>query len=207
MGLPLVELLRGYGLRVTALDLRDAAAEPLAPSRLARLPSDVELYLTPVWRGTETELEAIGLRVREYSIVVLAVPVPEFEAAVALIAPQMASGSLLMDIASTKETPVRLMLTHAASDVAVLGTHPLFGPSLVHRMAGWNVVLVETTRCLRGSAWYSFIERFFRDQGAILTECESGAHHDKMVAVTSWPRTSSTSRSPGFSITRPESSA
>jgi prephenate dehydrogenase len=183
MGLPLVELLKSYGLRVAALDLRDAAAEPLAPSLRTRL-SDVRLYLTPASRATAADLQAIGLRVSEYSVVVIAVPVPEFEAAAALIAPQMASGSLLMDITSTKEIPIRLMLTHAPADVAVLGTHPLFGPSLVPRMGGWNVVLVETARCPRGSRWYSFIERFFSQQGAIITECDTGAHHDKMVAVT-----------------------
>jgi prephenate dehydrogenase len=179
MGVPFVKILRRHGLRVAILDLQHAV-----PGNGARHPRGVPVYRIPVSPRGRTNLEGAGLRLADYSVVVMAVPIPQFDAAMRVVGPGLARGSLVMDIASTKALPLRSMLAHTRPGVAVLGTHPLFGPRLVPRMAGWNVVLVATARCRRRSAWYEWTRRFFGRQGATITECPSAAEHDAKVAIT-----------------------
>ena len=46
------------------------------------------------------------------------------------VAPHMHPGSLIMDVTSIKSGPVKAMKTYAPKGVEVLGTHPMFGPTM-----------------------------------------------------------------------------
>jgi prephenate dehydrogenase len=61
-------------------------------------------------------------------IVVLAVPVDQFAAAIATIRPHLRPGTLVLDVGSVKVGPCAVMRRDLPDDVEILGTHPLFGP-------------------------------------------------------------------------------
>lgn len=61
-------------------------------------------------------------------VVILAVPVSVLAEAVAMIAPHLRPGTLVVDVGSVKMLPVEQMRAGLPADVEILGTHPLFGP-------------------------------------------------------------------------------
>jgi len=64
-------------------------------------------------------------------VVILAVPISEFEKVVKTIAPNLKRGSVLIDTCSVKVFPTTLMQKNVHKDVSILGTHPLWGPESV----------------------------------------------------------------------------
>lgn len=61
-------------------------------------------------------------------IIILAIPVQHLEKLLRELGPLVQSGTLVIDVASVKVKPVALMQHYLASDVEIIGTHPLFGP-------------------------------------------------------------------------------
>jgi prephenate dehydrogenase len=75
-------------------------------------------------------------------IVVLAVPVQKMEAVLKKLAPQLKRGALVIDVASVKIKPTELMQKLLPKTVAIVGTHPLFGPqSGKSGVKGLNIAL------------------------------------------------------------------
>jgi prephenate dehydrogenase len=83
--------------------------------------------------------------------------------------------ALLMDVTSVKRAPVDAMLR--ASCASVVGTHPMFAPS-VHSLQGQRVVLCPG----RGREWEEWVRRMFHARGLVVTEADP-AHHDRVMAV------------------------
>ncbi|MDD3471986.1 MAG: prephenate dehydrogenase/arogenate dehydrogenase family protein [Syntrophaceae bacterium] len=75
----------------------------------------------------KTNLTELSDFVTLCDINILAVPVPEISKITKLIGPLLKQHSLLMDIASLKEKPLRSMMDHCQCEI--IGTHPMFGPS------------------------------------------------------------------------------
>ncbi|WP_409950393.1 prephenate dehydrogenase/arogenate dehydrogenase family protein, partial [Gemmatimonas sp.] len=71
-------------------------------------------------------------------VTVISVPIDRTEAVIREVGPHVREDALLMDVTSLKEAPVRAMLE--ATRGSVVGTHPMFGPS-VHTLQGQRVVL------------------------------------------------------------------
>ncbi|SDT06216.1 prephenate dehydrogenase [Bradyrhizobium canariense] len=61
-------------------------------------------------------------------IIILAVPVNRFEESVAAISPHLKPGSLVLDVGSVKMIPAEIMRRGLPEHVAIIATHPLFGP-------------------------------------------------------------------------------
>ena len=61
-------------------------------------------------------------------VVILAMPVDRLGEAVAAIGPHLTPGALVLDVASVKVGPARLMAEQLPPQVDIIGTHPLFGP-------------------------------------------------------------------------------
>ncbi len=117
--------------------------------------------------------------IRTSDIVMISVPINDTENTIREIAPKMPAGSLLMDITSIKTTPVKAMLRYAPSDVEILGTHPMFGPSIPD-IRGQTVIFTPVEgRCKK---WLSIIRSLYEDNGAHI-EIMSPEQHDKMMAV------------------------
>jgi prephenate dehydrogenase len=107
-------------------------------------------------------------------IVVVAVPVASTIDIIREVGPLLPDETLLMDLTSLKEKPVREML--AASRAEVIGCHPLFGPD-APSMNGQNIVLCPA----RGGRWLGFLQGIFAKNGARLT-ITSPAEHDRVMA-------------------------
>ncbi|MDE1768206.1 MAG: prephenate dehydrogenase/arogenate dehydrogenase family protein [Candidatus Micrarchaeota archaeon] len=78
---------------------------------------------------------------RSADLVIISVMPGRFEPVVKEIAPQLTGEQRVIDIASVKEEPVRIMHKHLKG-ITVLGTHPMFGPSA--EPEGQNFVLTPT---------------------------------------------------------------
>jgi len=120
-----------------------------------------------------------GMSLRELAalcrVVIVAVPIAATEGVIRAVGPLLPAGSLLMDMTSLKEAPVRAML--AATEAEVLGCHPLFGPDCPS-LAGQNIVLCPG----RGDGWLGAMEALFAKNGARVT-VTTPRKHDRMMAL------------------------
>lgn len=108
-------------------------------------------------------------------VVVISVPIDVTEAVIREVGPHVREEALLMDVTSVKEAPMRAMLE--STRASVLGTHPMFGPS-VHTLQGQRVVLCRG----RGDAWADWIAQTFVARGLVLTET-TPRQHDRAMSV------------------------
>lgn len=112
-------------------------------------------------------------------IVIVSVPINVTEETIAEFAPKMKAGSLLMDFTSIKVKPVEAMRKFTPSDVEILGTHPMFGPT-IRTIRGQTVILVPVKG--RSEKWFPVIKELFEKGGAHV-EITTAAEHDRLVSV------------------------
>jgi prephenate dehydrogenase len=117
--------------------------------------------------------------ISESDILIVSVPINVTEDTIAEIAPKMKAGSLLMDFTSVKVKPVEAMRKFAPQDVEILGTHPMFGPT-IHTIRGQTVILVPVIG--RSEKWFPVIRKLFEESGANV-EITTAAEHDMLVSV------------------------
>lgn len=118
-------------------------------------------------------LEDIG----DMDIVIISVPIDKTSEVIREVAPRMKGGSLLSDLTSLKEFPVREMLKFSSEDVSVIGMHPLFGPLTPVRH---QTVILTPGRDPHG--YITLLEEILQESGArvvIMTPEE----HDRLMAV------------------------
>ncbi len=115
--------------------------------------------------------------IKSSDIIMISVPINITEKTIAEIAPKMTAGSLLMDITSIKTGAMGAMLKYTPLDVEVLGTHPMFGPSIPDIRG--QIVIFTPGRC---SKWLPVIRSLYADNGAHI-EIMDAVQHDKMMAV------------------------
>ncbi|KKG08603.1 prephenate dehydrogenase [Methanosarcina sp. 2.H.A.1B.4] len=123
-----------------------------------------------------SDLEAA---IPENDIVIVSVPINATEETIAEVAPKMKAGSLLMDFTSTKVKPVEAMRRFAPANVEILGTHPMFGPT-IPTIRGQTVILVPVNG--RSEKWFPGIRQLFEESGAHV-EITTAAEHDRLVSV------------------------
>jgi len=112
-------------------------------------------------------------------IVIVTVPINITEKVISETAPKMKSGSLLMDFTSLKVGATEAMKEYAAQGVEILGTHPMFGPS-IPSLHGQTFILTPIEgRCEK---WFPVMRSLFEDNGAHI-EVISPAEHDRFVSV------------------------
>ncbi len=117
--------------------------------------------------------------IRSSDIVMISVPINITQKTISHIAPKMSAGSLLMDITSIKTGPVEAMIKHAPPDVEILGSHPMFGPSIPD-IRGQIVIFTPVNG--RSSKWLPIIRKLYEDNGAHI-EIMDTVEHDRMMAV------------------------
>ena len=108
-------------------------------------------------------------------VTVVSVPIGVTEEVIRAVGPHVREDGLLMDVTSVKEAPVAAML--AATRGSVVGTHPMFGPS-VHTLQGQRVVLCRA----RGDAWADWVAANLAARGLVVTET-TPEHHDRAMSV------------------------
>lgn len=108
-------------------------------------------------------------------IVIISVPIDVTIQVIKEIAPFVKEDALLMDFTSLKKEPVETMLKYSKS--AVIGAHPVFGPS-VKTIKNQTVVLCPA----RPKRWLSWLQDILKRNGA-LVRITTPEKHDKMMSI------------------------
>ncbi len=108
-------------------------------------------------------------------VVVISVPIESTVQVINALGPRVRPNALIMDVTSIKEAPVEAMLR--ASRASVVGTHPLFGPS-VHSLQGQRIVVTPG----RGEQWLSWLQSMLRARGLSIKET-TPREHDRAMAI------------------------
>jgi prephenate dehydrogenase len=122
----------------------------------------------------ETELTP-GDAAQVSDVTVISVPIDVTPQVIREIGPRVRSDSLLMDVTSVKSEPMQVMLE--STKAGVVGTHPMFGPS-VHSVQGQRVVVCRG----RGDQWAEWVSSMFVARGLAVVET-TAEHHDRMMAT------------------------
>ncbi len=116
--------------------------------------------------------------VKNADVVLLSVPIDNFEEVVEQLCPYTHSGQVIVDITSIKVFPVETMHKYIKTGL-VLGAHPMFGPG-ARSIVNQNFVLTPTNE--EETALAQKISKYLEAHGAratIMTPNE----HDEMMAV------------------------
>ena len=144
IGGSLLQAVRQLGVEVVGYDVDSAAAAAASASGYPVAPTD-------------------AAAVHGADLVVLAMPLPEVRAAIASVAPHLASGALLTDVGTLKQ-PVVNAARELAPQVTFVGGHPLAGVEetgwnaadpLLFRDAPWALAIEDDTSLV---AWLRLAE-------------------------------------------------
>ena len=155
-GRALSELLLDAGREVRAFDPNIAAPAPMGAASLADL-------------------------VRGAGEVVLALPIAEIAAAARALRPHLDRDHLLVDVASVKHGPVRVLTEILGRDIPWVATHPLFGPTSIALGERPLVTVVCPNPLHPGAA--SRARAFFTSLGSEVIE-QDAVEHDRAMAST-----------------------
>lgn len=125
--------------------------------------ADVDTQLSPA------EAAAVA------DVVVISVPIGATVDVIRQLGPCLRPDALLMDVTSVKSGPLEAML--ASTQASVVGTHPLFGPT-VHSLQGQRVVVTPG----RGDKWLAWLKTMFCARGLLLLET-TAEDHDRTMAI------------------------
>lgn len=139
---------------------------------MARLFSDLGHRVLLV--DTDTTLRA-GEAAAVADVTVVSVPIDVTEQVIGVVGPHVREDALLMDVTSVKEAPLQAMLQ--STQGSVVGTHPMFGPS-VHTLQGQRVVICRG----RGDVWADWVAQSFAARGLVIAET-TATHHDRAMSV------------------------
>jgi chorismate mutase/prephenate dehydrogenase len=108
-------------------------------------------------------------------VTIVSVPIDATDAVIRAVGPHVRADALLMDVTSVKEAPMQAMLE--ATTASVVGTHPMFGPS-VHTLQGQRMVICRG----RGDAWGDWVAQSLAARGLMITET-TATQHDRAMSV------------------------
>jgi len=114
--------------------------------------------------------------VRHCPAIVVSVPIKATIEVIKEVGPLMPEKSLLMDLTSLKEAPVKAMLRSSCSEV--IGLHPLFGPE-TKALTGHNIVICPA----RTQKWLPWVKGVFQKNQARLIETTPKRHDEWMALV------------------------
>lgn len=109
-------------------------------------------------------------------VVIVSVPIDTTVELIQRIGPLVREQALLMDVTSIKVAPLKAMLESCRG--SVIGTHPLFDPS-VHSLQGQRVVLCRG----RGDDWFDWLQQMLCARGLVLMESTPDQHDHAMSIV------------------------
>jgi len=111
-------------------------------------------------------------------IIIISVPIDNFEQVISQIAPYTNPGQLILDITSLKVRPVEIMHNYFKAE-NILGTHPVFGPGATG-IKGQNFILTPTNSL--ETALASKVRTFLETRGANVS-LMTPREHDEMMSV------------------------
>lgn len=138
-------------------------------------------------RGRSEVAEKLGVNftstpeeiIPDCDVVIVSVPIDITPEIIRQTAPLMKPGSLLMDLTSIKKKPVEAMIESAPEGVELLGTHPMFGPSIPSLQGQTFILTPVENRCEK---WFPIIQDLLEKHGAHI-EIITPQEHDHIVSV------------------------
>lgn len=113
-------------------------------------------------------------------MVIPSVPISAMKSILERIRPLLNSDSMVVDVCSVKTYPVKWMMELLPPDVAILATHPMFGPdSAGDTLAGQKIVLC---RQRIDSDRYNCISDYLKSWRLVVIETTPEAHDRQMAA-------------------------
>ena len=123
---------------------------------------------------TSTSIEVV----KHADVVLISVPIDNFEEVVKQLQPHLHSNQIIIDITSVKVMPVEEMHKHIKTGT-VLGAHPVFGPG-ARDITNQNFVLTPTNE--KETALAQKTKQYLETRGARVT-LMTPHEHDEMMAV------------------------
>ncbi len=129
-----------------------------------------------------TPKASIGEVIQSADIIIPAVSIRSFEAVVLEIGKFINPSQTIIDVCSVKEYPVNILKKHLPKNIAIIATHPMFGPTSIAKKEGllaglplviYNVSSPETI--------FACVKHYFQSLGIQVTEMNP-QEHDKLVA-------------------------
>ena len=121
-----------------------------------------------------TNVEAV----KKADVILLSVPIDDFEEVIKQICPYIHPEQIIIDITSIKESPVEIMHKHIKRGLT-LGVHPMFGPG-ARDITNQNFVLTPTNKKERALA--QKVREYLETRGARVTVM-TPHQHDEMMSV------------------------
>ena len=137
-----------------------------------------EAKLLEAKRQLGVEIATNAEAVKNADVVLVSVPIDNFEEVVKQICPYTHSGQVIIDITSIKVFPVETMHKHIKAGL-VLGTHPVFGPG-ARDIVNQNFVLTPIND--EETALAQKVGKYLEARGARATMM-TPYEHDEMMAV------------------------
>ena len=132
-------------------------------------------------------IEAVGAskatleEVCDQPYVILCVPISAMQPTLEKIAPMLAHDVVVVDVCSVKTYPLDWMQQRLPDHVAILGTHPMFGPdSAADSLQDRKIVLCNVTT---PEVIYRKIRLYLRGRGLDVIE-SSPEEHDRQIAIS-----------------------
>ena len=110
-------------------------------------------------------------------ILVISVPINSTTSVIREVAPFMKKGSLMIDVTSVKEEPLKAMQENLPSNVEYIPTHPVFGPRTTELD---NQVIVLTAP--EKGKWYKKVYDYLSGKNMRVIET-TAEHHDYMMSI------------------------
>lgn len=137
----------------------------------------LENYFEIVWNDQEKGVPIEEAASKE--MVIIAVPIQEFESVIRRIKNKTKKNALIIDVCSVKVKPVKIMKRLLQRNVQILATHPLFGPqSSANGLKGLSIVLCPV-RIHNLNAIKDFLEKL-----GLKVIISNAKEHDKQMAKT-----------------------
>lgn len=127
--------------------------------------------------GIEATTE-VASAVKDAEVILLSVPIDNFEAVVKQLQPHLDTDQMVIDITSVKTLPVTMMQKYLGA-ASILGSHPVFGPG-AKGLRNQNIVLTPTND--KEAALAERVRRYLEERGGRVT-LMSPQEHDEMIAV------------------------
>jgi len=129
-----------------------------------------------------TGAESVGLEAASScKVVILAVPISRLQRVLDQVRAYLAPESLVVDVCSVKEYPVRWMQNLLPPSVEILATHPMFGPdSAAESLQGRKIVLCPVRIA---APRYEAVRSYLIAKGLVVIEADP-SEHDRQIAVS-----------------------
>ena len=112
---------------------------------------------------------------------ILCVPISAMRETLRTIANRITPETVVIDVCSVKEYPINWMREILPQEIAILGTHPMFGPdSAAHSLQNQKIVLCNVTT---DASIYEKIQGYLIAKGLDVIEV-SPQEHDRQIAIS-----------------------